>query len=290
MTSDINGTVVAIQGVAVESGTPDDGYVLTYVADDSQWEAKPIAKSGLTTEYFTADGYWICPEGVTSVLVVAAGGGGGGGSGASRDEIPGSGGGGSIQQASYIPVTFGTEYAITIGTGGIGGASVIAPGITDPTDGYNGTDGNSTYITNGATTVFYTIGGGGGGANGNLGTSFANNTWNNPNLVLPGFGGAGVGGATPSKNGSMNYIGGYLGGTAGSGFFAGSGGGAGPQGEGANGGIASTTAGTNASPGSNADDNTGAGGGGGGAYWAGTPIAYSGAGGNGGSGYLYIIY
>lgn len=40
MTSDVNGTVVAIQGVAVSSTSPTDGQVLTYVNADSEWEPK----------------------------------------------------------------------------------------------------------------------------------------------------------------------------------------------------------------------------------------------------------
>lgn len=40
MATDVNGTVVGIQGVAVSSTSPSDGQVLTYVTADSEWEPK----------------------------------------------------------------------------------------------------------------------------------------------------------------------------------------------------------------------------------------------------------
>lgn len=54
MTSDVNvtaSTVVAIQGTAVSSAAPTDGYVLTYVGAHSQWEPKPLATPGISLPY-----------------------------------------------------------------------------------------------------------------------------------------------------------------------------------------------------------------------------------------------
>ena len=93
-------------------------------------------------------------------LVVA--GGGGGGTGASiNDYAGGGGGGGLIYNASY-PITGGTTYTVTVGSGGSAGA-------TD-SNGTNG--GNSSITTNSASIV--ALGGGYGatrGANGGAGGS-----------------------------------------------------------------------------------------------------------------------
>src|ERR1700733_3309513 len=114
MTSDINGTVIGIQGTPVSSVNPNDGYVLTYVAADSEWEPKSIPTSSGTLNnnaYFTSTGTWICPAGVNYVLCIGAGGGGGGGA-ANNTVYGGGGGGGSVQQTSYVNVTPNTTYTV----------------------------------------------------------------------------------------------------------------------------------------------------------------------------------
>jgi hypothetical protein len=62
---------------------------------------------------FTASGTWTCPEGVTEVeyLVVAGGGGGG-------MSIAGGGGAGGFRTGTGLSVTAGTDYTITVGSGG----------------------------------------------------------------------------------------------------------------------------------------------------------------------------
>jgi hypothetical protein len=311
MASDINGTVEGIQGNAVEAGTlgsTEDGYVLTWVNANSEWQPLPVTvpTSGLTTDYFTSSGTWTCPAGITNVLVIGAGGGGGGAGGGSQANGTGAGGGGggSLQQTSYMLVTPGSEYTITIGAGGSGGSG-------GSHFGNSGDDGTATTIVYSSTTLFYALGGGGAGGNADggesiifvCGTSYANNQSQNNGWVgyyngsvvplpsMPGFGGNGIeSNGTGSQSGMQNYVGGFSGGSAGAnatGVSAGGGGGggAGPQGAGGNGGNGST--GGAGSAGSNGGSNTAAGGGGGG---SGNDNGNGGAGGNGGSGYLYIIY
>jgi len=133
-------------------------------------------------------------------LVVAGGGGGGNNSG-------GAGGGGGLLQGS-IPITTGTSYTVTVGTGGPGGTS------TNGTIGVNSVFGN-----------IVATGGGYGGGNNTAGGS---------------GGTGGGGGAAPAGSAGATTIGGQgitgqgntggngLGG--GSGGQAGGGGGAGTQG------------------------------------------------------------
>ncbi|MEJ6573802.1 MAG: hypothetical protein QNL78_01575 [Actinomycetes bacterium] len=85
------------------------------------------------------------PNSVTSVDYLVVGGGGGGGSG-------GGGGGGVLQGTSYS-VTAGTNYNVTVGSGGTGGSG----------------SGSGTNATNGGSSTFATITtlGGGSGSQGN---------------------------------------------------------------------------------------------------------------------------
>src|ERR1700722_9330125 len=107
MTSDVNGTVVAIQGNAVQSGTlgsTDDGYVLTWKNGDEQWEAKPSV--GLQSQTFTSSGTWTCPANVFNVWLDGFGGGAGGSSGGGNTASAqgGGGGGGSLPVNNIVPV------------------------------------------------------------------------------------------------------------------------------------------------------------------------------------------
>lgn len=50
-------TVVAIQGISVEPGIPQDGYVLTYVATAEEWQPQPISQLNVSgINEFTATG------------------------------------------------------------------------------------------------------------------------------------------------------------------------------------------------------------------------------------------
>lgn len=127
MTTDINGTVVAIQGNAISSSAPTDGYTLTWDASDGYWVARPTP--GLRKVYFTANDTWTPPAGVTNILVIASGGGGGGG-----PQGAGSNGG----NGSTTTATNGSSAGNNTGAGGGGGGCGATPG--------NGGNGGSGYL------------------------------------------------------------------------------------------------------------------------------------------------
>lgn len=97
---------------------------------------------------FTASGSWVCPKGVSWVVLEGYGGGGGGAGGAasttvtSTDAGGGSGGGGARKSVLQVFVSPGTTYTVTIGGGGSGGA----PGAA-------GSDGGDTTFANGGTNL-----------------------------------------------------------------------------------------------------------------------------------------
>ena len=112
-----------------------------------------------TTTVFTSSTTWTCPAGVTSVTVECwGGGGGGGGSGATSNGGSGGGSGAYVKKVG-IPVTAGTNYTITVGTGGAGGSG-FTPTIV-------ATAGNPSWF--GSTGTIYARGGC--GALGNRGTA-----------------------------------------------------------------------------------------------------------------------
>jgi hypothetical protein len=270
--TDINGTVVGIQGFAINNTAPDDGYVLTWSAADGYWVPRPSSR--LNKIYFTTNDTWTCPAGVYSVLIIAAGGGGGGAGGNAN----GAGGGGaSLQNTVPVTVVPGTTYSITIGNGGTGSA-----GASSGNDGADTIFGDSLAVFTGAS-------GAGEALTQNPGVSVRETEYPGvsaqSHLSQPGTGGfGGLYGSYLADDGVRNLIGGFAGGAAGTqatNHGGGGGGAAGPQGAGGNGGNGSTGAG---SAGTSASANTGAGGGGGGGGTGAT------AGGDGGSGYLYIVW
>lgn len=284
--TDINGTVVGLQGFAVSSNTPQDGYVLTWDQSLARWEPKPPVKATLQKVYFTDDDTWVCPAGVTEIIVMGCGGGAGGGAGQTGGRIGGGGGGAALQQTSHVSVIPGETYYINIGAGGLGGT-------TD-----NGLNGLSTYIEYDEEIIFSAIGANS-GQRGSL-SGLGGTNWATYDSTLAGSGTneiAASGGVTGNSGanadyGNQNYLNIFSGGIGGGTYTiptfnwaaGGGGGGAGPQGTGGTGGDGHPD--INGENGENADPNTGAGGGGGGASVSGT----GGYGGNGGSGYLYIIY
>lgn len=124
-------------------------------------------------QFFTANGTFTAPDGVTQVFVEMLGGGGGGGGGAITNggiagASSGSGGTCGSTYISIVPVTPGGKYAVIVGAGGVGGAaashsstaqsgkSVVL--ISKP--GFPGTDGGDSIFVN------VTAKGGPGGAGG----------------------------------------------------------------------------------------------------------------------------
>lgn len=142
---------------------------------------------------------WTCPVDVYSIKVEATGAGAGGGGDASANGDKGGGAAGAYASNYQVPVTPGTTYTITVGTGGIGGTSNA---------GGDGAD--SSFVGDGGTTVA--------AASGKGGTKTA----------------AGAGGTTAASTGLTKYAGGSGGAPVPQAATAGAGGGeaAGPEGAG----------------------------------------------------------
>lgn len=284
--TDINGTVVGLQGREVDDAAPSDGNVLTWNEGESKWQPKT---KGLNKVYFTANDTWICPEGVTNILIIACGGGSGGYQGG--ESTPAGGyllfpAINAIQVISSLTVIPSVEYTITIGAGGIGGIGSHYTGILDGGVGSiitfqeDPTGGESTYFSDSNGVLF--------SAKGakpitNSLPDYCESLFNSINTYNNG-------------NDGYSFIGTYYS------FNGGLGGFAGPQGPGGDGGAAAISTDVSdpavATSGSNAGDNTGAGGGQGGRCGWSDLISpstwdwdcHAGDGGNGGSGYLYIVY
>lgn len=305
MSSDTtNTTVIGLQGIPVSSITPSDGYVLTYVAGDNNWEGRPTNK--LTQIYFTSNDTWVCPAGVTTVTLVGAGSGGGGGGGG-RNTFGGSlnptlgqgggAGGSALQGTIVVDVIPGETYDIIIGAAAPGGLGAQNANSFDVGD--DGSGGNPTQFKHGSNVLASFKGAGQG-----MGGGFSGST----RLAAPGgshvkcdfvyredrfnapvaYGGSVTTGLL-TISGQYNCIGDYSYGSNGSGipgYSGGAGGSAGPQGNGGDGGNGSSTP-TNGSDGA---PNSGAGGGGGGGGGQLGMGIEAGDGGAGGSGYLYLIY
>jgi hypothetical protein len=208
------------------------------------------------TSAFTTSGSWLCPQGVTSIQVEAYGGGGGGGYGGPTNKYGGGGGGGGgYSKLISVTVVPGTTYTITVGTGGIAGASA------------NGGNGNPSTATFGATTITAAGGNGGksyaNGGNGGIGGVGANATGGTGGTGTTGGSGGGGGAAGTTGNGGNGAL--VTVGTAGGGAIAGAGG---------------TGTSSNANPG-NAGGNYGGGAGGG---------TKNSIGGVGAAGYILLTY
>lgn len=105
------------------------------------------------TDEFTSSGSWVAPAGVSSAEILCVGaGGGGGGTDASvnTNNSSGGGGGGGAVKKITVAVTPGTTYTVTIGAKGTGGTATA------------GTNGGYSEVTNGATVLIRSWGGGGG--------------------------------------------------------------------------------------------------------------------------------
>jgi len=77
--------------------------------------------SKLVSAYFSSNGTWTCPAGVTRIMVIGQGGGAGGSGGINIPSSSSLGGGGTSLVIRWITVVPNTTYTITIGTGGAGG-------------------------------------------------------------------------------------------------------------------------------------------------------------------------
>lgn len=246
----------------------------------------------LVEQIFLTSGTWVCPAGITKVILIGYGGGGGAGNGAfttgSGNLQGGPGGGGSVLSEQYVTVVPNTSYTVTIGAGGAGGTGNNSAGNV-------GADGTDT--TFGSLATFMGAGGGYDAENtfamGGVCTrsnrqhnGIFNGTSTPFSTYTPQAGAAGSGYTTDSfffinaGSSPQGFTGGTIGTTATR--FGGGGGGGGPGGNGGNGSNGSLTT---SSAGGSGGANTGAGGGGAGA--ANTTV---GTGGAGGSGKLTVIW
>jgi len=243
-----------------------------------------IAGTSTTASYtviqtFTATSTWTCPEGVLEVeyLVVAGGGGGG----AVTNENCGGGGAGGYRTGTGLSVTAGTDYTITVGSGGpiaTQGQNSVFSIITST----GGGSGGQASVNGGS--------GGSGGGGGNNSTGGSGNTpstspaqgtnggngFNSPPTYGTGGGGgasqAGISGTSiAAGNGGSGALGpsfayGYgKSGDAASGagnYFAGGGGGSANSGPAGAGGTGGGGAGSNGGTATSGATNSGGGGGG----------------------------
>lgn len=100
-----------------------------------------------TNQTFSTSGTFTVPAGVTTIKVECWGAGGGGSS-VTTQNLGGGGGGGGAYAASEIPVTPGSSYTITVGSGGAanssGGNSVFGSSLVVAAGGAGGTINTST--------------------------------------------------------------------------------------------------------------------------------------------------
>ncbi len=125
-------------------------------------------------QFFTANGTFTVPDGVTQVFVEMLGGGGGGGGGGHTSNTDGllycSGGNAGksgVPEIAIVPVIAGYNYPVTVGAGGASGAGGVLPN-SNPTGNVVqvGQAGNSGI--NGGNSIFIDVvaNGGAGGAGG----------------------------------------------------------------------------------------------------------------------------
>lgn len=224
-TININGlgakTITRIDGSALTDGNMCPGMVAILVYDGTNFQlVNPVYYQVFV---FTATGTWICPRGVTSVLVdIVAGGGGGGGQ--NNNTGAGGGGGGGAGAINVVQsVTPYTEYTVTVGTGGAGGNTAPnagAPGTNSSFAGITKTGGSGGSAASGTT-------GGGGGAAGDA--SAGNGGAGGSSAGAGSAGSAGTGGGSGGAGGAGTG-GSWAGGGGGGASGVGTSGAAGPVG------------------------------------------------------------
>lgn len=107
-----------------------------------------VSQAQIYTDVFASSGTWTCPTGVTRVRVTVVGGGAGGGSSGSPSQ-------GGIAIGVYT-VTPGTNYTVTVGSGGTG--VVAGTGGTGGTTSFGSTLISATGGTGSTATGTSTLG------------------------------------------------------------------------------------------------------------------------------------
>jgi len=201
----------------------DTGYLQLPVGSTAQ---RPTVTSKVQT--FSSPGTWTAPTGVTNIeLLIVAGGGG------TNTDVGGGGGAGGVVYAQTFPVSPGTSYPITVGSGGASIQTQGSPGNPGgPSTAFGltavGGGGGGGYPSSGAGQPG---GSGGGGGDQVFGTGGGGG--------YSGPGSPGGTGTQPSQNAPFAPLGiqqyGFPGGNGGPAWFGAGGGGAGGAGSGAGG-------------------------------------------------------
>ena len=111
---------------AVAAAVPTNASITTIAQANGGVPLKQYASS------FTSSGNWTAPNNTNAVKVFLVGGGGGGGNNdGSNNSFNGGGGGGGVVIERTVPVTPGTNYAITIGGGGAQGSTGAQGGTSN---------------------------------------------------------------------------------------------------------------------------------------------------------------
>ncbi len=203
---------IALIGFKVAANGSLAKYNLIDQTIDSFEDSSGIDTSASTGEQFIS-GYvtgavdgskWTAPAGVTEVEVLVVGGGGGGGYG-----YAGGGGAGGIVHDTDLVVVPGTQYTLTIASGGAA-APMSAPW------GIGGAGGDSVFHT-------YTGKGGGGGGSNDPSPNSGGDGGSGGGAA--GYTGMGLGSSTQSTYPGTSVYGNSGGATSGNGPYAGGGGG-----------------------------------------------------------------
>lgn len=141
-------------------------WICTVAGSPGTWVNPTAGAVAPNIQYFSSSGTWTKPAGAKTAYVSLIGGGGGGGSGrrgaaATIRSGGAGGGGGGFTQRMCDAGDLTATVAVTIGTGGTGGAAVTV----DNTSGNNGVAGSASYF-GGYVTATGSGGGSGGTATG----------------------------------------------------------------------------------------------------------------------------
>lgn len=182
---------------------------------DQEWLSYECIPAGNVTVSYVAHGTqtFVDPPGVFYVIACGRGGtgsgagGGSGGGGSTATAAFGAGAGGSggstYKSCQYLPVTPGTSYTLTIGTGGaaVGGGAQAAANAAGAS-GNPGTAGNGgTSTTFGSLWTWLGTGGGGAGGAGTF-SAAGSGGFGGTSAGLTSSGGGGNGGATNTAGSS----------------------------------------------------------------------------------------
>jgi len=202
-------TGVAVTGAMAATTLTGNGSGLTNLngsniasgtVPDARLPASALSAGLNGGEFFTANGSWTCPTGITKIIaVITAGGGGGGGQGVSsfEDDTRSGAGGSGGNFEGMITVSPGTTYNIVIGAGGACGNNTNNKSLNPGSAGGNTTAFGITATAGGGGSGSYTgqngqnpndrgVRGTDGSASGTSVVAFRTSNRNNGALVMQG--------------------------------------------------------------------------------------------------------